>query len=141
MPGIRDILTRFRPAGAPGRPSAAGVPADRRAAARAELASVFAALTGAQHDAATIRRRAHESAIARVEAARAQARSVVRQAHAAGEAARAQAASQVWQGAQQELAELRSEAERSAAALRDRAEARLPAWREVVTAQLRTDLR
>ncbi|MEU4421536.1 hypothetical protein AB0F81_12990 [Actinoplanes sp. NPDC024001] len=141
MPGIRDILTRFRPAGAPGRPSPAGVPADRRAAARAELTSVFAALTGTQGDAAAIRQHAHERAAARVEAARSQTRYIVDQAHAASETARARAATEVWQAAQQELAELHSEAERSAAALRDRAEARLPAWREIVTAQLRTDLR
>ena len=46
MPGVRDWLDRFRPAGAPGAATATGVPVDRREAARTELEPVFAALAG-----------------------------------------------------------------------------------------------
>ncbi|HEX7745917.1 MAG TPA: hypothetical protein VF462_11720, partial [Micromonosporaceae bacterium] len=44
MPAVRELLDRFRPAGAPGAASAAGVPADRQTTASAELDPVFAAL-------------------------------------------------------------------------------------------------
>jgi hypothetical protein len=44
MATLRDLLQRFRPSGAPGAATAAGVPADRRARAEAELEPVFAAL-------------------------------------------------------------------------------------------------
>jgi hypothetical protein len=44
----RDLLRRFRPAGAPGPAGLAGVPTDRVADATAELARVFAALAATE---------------------------------------------------------------------------------------------
>lgn len=44
MARVRDILYRFRPSGAPGSPSRAGVPVDRARGLAEELAPVFAAL-------------------------------------------------------------------------------------------------
>jgi hypothetical protein len=44
MAGLRDVLDRFRPIGAPGAATAAGVPVDRRAGVEAELEPVFEAL-------------------------------------------------------------------------------------------------
>jgi hypothetical protein len=55
MPGLRDLLIRFRPAGAPGPPTPGGVPADRVAEASAELAPVFALLADTEAEALRIR--------------------------------------------------------------------------------------
>lgn len=44
VPRARDVLYRFRPAGAPGAATAAGVPRDRRADAAVELEGVFSLL-------------------------------------------------------------------------------------------------
>ena len=44
MPGVREILERFRTAGPPGPAAPAAVPADRRAILLDELAPVFAEL-------------------------------------------------------------------------------------------------
>ena len=46
MPQARDFLDRFRPAGAPGAASRAGVPANRAAELSAELEPTLALLTG-----------------------------------------------------------------------------------------------
>jgi hypothetical protein len=55
VPGVRDWLDRFRPAGAPGAATATAVPVDRRRVAAAELEPVFAALAGDIERAATLR--------------------------------------------------------------------------------------
>ena len=47
MPDLRDFLSRFRPAGAPGG-ARAGVPADRRRELEAEVGPVLALLAGTQ---------------------------------------------------------------------------------------------
>ncbi len=44
MPGVRDLLERFRPVGTPGPAGPVGVPADSRADLEAELAPVLAGL-------------------------------------------------------------------------------------------------
>lgn len=56
MAALRDLLQRFRPSGAPGAAAGAGVPADRRARAEAELEPVFAALAPTVARCAEIRR-------------------------------------------------------------------------------------
>lgn len=60
-----DILRRFRPVAAPGPPAPAGVPADRRAEAEAELAVVFAALAPTLAEARRIREEGRAVAEAR----------------------------------------------------------------------------
>ena len=62
MPGVRDLLYRFRPAGAPGPPSAAAVPADRVADRVAELAPVFALLAETETRCAVLREEAARDA-------------------------------------------------------------------------------
>jgi hypothetical protein len=47
VPDLRDFLSRFRPAGAPGA-ALAGVPADRRRELEAEVGPVLALLAGTQ---------------------------------------------------------------------------------------------
>jgi len=66
---IQDFLQRFRPAGAPGAPGRAAVPADRVAEATAELAPVFAALADVHPEVDGIRSRAVARAAARRRAA------------------------------------------------------------------------
>jgi hypothetical protein len=89
VPRVRDWLDRFRPAGGPGAPSAAGVPTDRRAVAAAELAPVFAALVDAVHNADAGRHRAAEEARRLVSAAQVRASAIVEQARLDWEAVRA----------------------------------------------------
>lgn len=69
MPRVRDLLYRFRPAGAPGAASSAGVPVDRRADLAAELDPVFAHLVATERECAEIVSAAHRAA----DACRAQA--------------------------------------------------------------------
>ena len=64
MPRVRDLLYRFRPSGAPGAATAAGVPVDRTAKLAAELDPVFARLADTEEECAAIlaegRRRAED---------------------------------------------------------------------------------
>ncbi len=85
MPQARDFLDRFRPAGAPGAASRAGVPADRAAELARELEPVLALLAGtdaecgriiatARQEAEQIAGRAREQAAALAADARPRAR-------------------------------------------------------------------
>jgi hypothetical protein len=56
MASVKDILERFRPAGAPGALAAVGVPSDRSAAIAAELAPLFDALASAAATSIELRR-------------------------------------------------------------------------------------
>lgn len=98
MASTRDLLQRFRPAGAPGAATATGVPADRVRERQAELDPVFALFADTVTEVATIRReatveaerrrqKAREAALARVAAARLEADSL--RAQAVSEAQRA----------------------------------------------------
>jgi regulator of protease activity HflC (stomatin/prohibitin superfamily) len=100
MASARDLLQRFRPAGAPGPATAAGVPADRVEERAAELEPLFLLLEDAVAEAARIRRdaeveaerrrtQAREQAVARVAAGRLEADSI--RAAALAEAQRAAA--------------------------------------------------
>ena len=54
MPRVRDVLHRFRPSGAPGAATAAGVPADRAAELAAELEPVLALLAETDRECADL---------------------------------------------------------------------------------------
>lgn len=54
MPRVRDLLYRFRPAGAPGAASSTGVPVDRGTDLAAELDPVFAHLVATERECAEI---------------------------------------------------------------------------------------
>jgi hypothetical protein len=77
MPRVRDLLYRFRPAGAPGAASSAGVPVDRGADLAAELDPVFARLAATERECAEIVAAAHGAADARRAQAAQQARACV----------------------------------------------------------------
>lgn len=73
MPSARDLLQRFRPAGAPGPATATGVPADRVEERASELDPLFRLLEDAVAEAARIRSEADAEAERRREQAREQA--------------------------------------------------------------------
>lgn len=89
MPSARDLLQRFRPAGAPGPATATGVPADRVAERAAELEPVFESLRSTTDDVARIRQEAVAEAEHRREQAREQAVSRVADARLEADAIRA----------------------------------------------------
>lgn len=89
MPSARDLLQRFRPAGAPGPASATGVPADRVAERTAELEPVFESLRSTTAEVARIRQEAVVEAERRREQAREQAVARVADARLEADAIRA----------------------------------------------------
>ena len=62
MVALREVLSRFRPAGVAGAATGAAVPADRTADRDAELAPVFASLDGTEAEVREIRARAVQKA-------------------------------------------------------------------------------
>ncbi|MFE1248439.1 hypothetical protein [Streptomyces sp. NPDC058735] len=136
MPGFREFLARFRPAGSPGPAVGGNVPADRSAELAAELspplalldeatAEAAALVEAAEREAAERRRHAAERAERTVSGARARAPEVRKEtaarlvAEAEAEAARAEAASRAY------VRELRRRAAERTPALADRLVARV----------------
>lgn len=93
MPGWRDFLDRFRPAGAPGAPSPGGIPVDRAAAAAAELMPLLERLDSVQDEAGRLEATAREQAAQIRRAGSEEAAALVRCARDAAETTAAQAAS------------------------------------------------
>ena len=93
MPRIRDVLHRFRPAGAPGAATAAGVPVDRAAELGVELEPLFALLADTERECEDVleRARAEQAGIRARDAER--AAGVLASGRARVEAERAAAAS------------------------------------------------
>lgn len=63
MPSISDLLNRFRPVGAPGSASRAGIPADRAAELAAELEPVLAILATTEEQCAALVAEAEQRAV------------------------------------------------------------------------------
>ncbi|MET9848345.1 hypothetical protein ACFZC6_38045 [Streptomyces ossamyceticus] len=140
MTGLRDFLTRFRPAASPGRAAPSGVPADRSAELRAELAPPLALLEQAESDARTVREQADDAAASLRHEAERQAEATVVAARAEARRVQARTAEQVLRAAEGEAAALLAEAEREAVAVRDRARSRTPALADRVLALVLEDL-
>ncbi|MEU2287476.1 hypothetical protein ABZ614_37150 [Streptomyces sp. NPDC013178] len=140
MTGFLDFLTRFRPAAAPGRAAPGGVPADRSAELRAELAPPLALLEQAEAEARTVRERAAAAAASRRRDAEQRAVEIVTEARQEARLVRARTAEQVLSAAEGEVAALLAEAEREAVAVRDRARSRAPALTGRVVALVLEDL-
>jgi hypothetical protein len=140
MPRVRELLDRFRPAGAPGSASAAGVPADRRAGVEAELEPVFAALAGVEAECARLRTAAAAEAGTRTRAATARAAAIVAAADEATAPAQASAAAAARQRAAEETAHLTAAAERDAASVRESAIHRRPLLVARVLDEVRREL-
>lgn len=126
MPGLRDLWRRFRPIGAPGAPSAAGVPVDQRARAEAELEPVFAALAGTDQTCVELRRVGAALARGRLTEARAQAEMVVATAERAAPEERARAAAEAESQARTDLARVEEEQAHETARVRDSSQSILP---------------
>lgn len=128
MARVRDVLYRFRPAGAPGAASAAGVPVDRAADLAAELEPLLAQLATTERTVAGIREQAIRDA-AEIRARDVErAHSIVTTAAQRADAERAAAAAQMRRRAEGEAAGALADAEREAAELGDRTAARIPAY-------------
>ncbi|WP_406411450.1 hypothetical protein [Streptomyces sp. NBC_01614] len=134
MTGFRDFLTRFRPAASPGRAAPSGVPADRSAELRAELAPPLALLEQVESEARSVRDRAEAAAAARRRDAEQQAEEIVAEAQEEAGRVRARTAEQMERAAETEAAELLAEASREAVAVRERASCRTPALADRVLA-------
>lgn len=137
MARARDLLRRFRPAGAPGAAAAAGVPADRINELAAELEPVLVRLAEAQQLAHDLRARGRTEADAITRDARERAGSLIAAARAVVEAERAAAAARLTELADSEAAAALASAERDAVIVRGRAAERMPAYvdRAVATAR------
>jgi len=126
VPGLRDYLDRFRPAGAPGAGGTA-VPADRSRELEAELTAVLALLDGVHAECADVVARARRDAERIVAAARGEAAAVADGADRRARTAREEAAREVLAAARAEAVGTVARADQQASRIRDRARQRIPA--------------
>jgi vacuolar-type H+-ATPase subunit H len=126
VPQLRDFLSRFRPAGAPGAARAA-VPADRERQLAAELEPVLTLLDGPHRECAQIISAARHDAGQIVAAARAEAAALAASARRDADAARREAADRELAAARAGATEISTRAEGEAARVRDLARERMPA--------------
>jgi hypothetical protein len=128
VPRVRDLLYRFRPSGAPGAATAAGVPVDHAARLAAELDTVFARLADTEQECAALlaegRRRSEE--IRRRDEER--VRSLVAGAEVRAESERAAAATATRDAGRADTTAVREAADRGAADLATRARAGFPEY-------------
>jgi regulator of protease activity HflC (stomatin/prohibitin superfamily) len=134
----RDLLQRFRPAGAPGTAAAAGVPADRVAELSAELEPVLALLDEATREAVRIRAEGSREAARLRAAADRRARTTVAAATREAEGDRLAAAARVNDRAAAEAAKTLAAARLEAAALHRRADEHLQEYADRVLAEVRS---
>ncbi len=126
MPGLRDYLDRFRPAGAPGA-GGTGVPADRPRELETELTTVLTLLDGVHAECTGIVAKARRDAERMVAAARGEAAAVADDADRRARAARERAAREVLAAARTEAIGTVAHAEKQALRVRERARQRIPA--------------
>jgi hypothetical protein len=138
VPRVRDLLYRFRPAGAPGAAGPAGVPANRDAERATELEPLFAQLADAERECAEIREQGRRDA-ERIRARGVEeARSILAAATAGIQAARAAASAQMQRKAETESAALLASAQAQAAAVRESAAQRIPEYVDLAVESVRT---
>jgi hypothetical protein len=137
---LRDLLDRFRPVGAPGAPSAVGVPADRAAEATAELEPVFSVLAPVEIECADIRAAAATAAQQHRARAATRAEAVLAAARARAVAVRAEATAAAQQSAVVDAAGLKAQTEQEQAVMRARAAGRLPAYVDEVLTAVRAQI-
>ncbi len=126
MPDLRDFLSRFRPAGAPGA-ARAGVPADRSRELEAELGPVLALLAGTDAECGQLTDQARREAGQVTAQARVEAAAIAAAAGKRAEAMREEATRQAMAAARDEAATAVRDAERQAARTRELARQRMPA--------------
>ncbi len=126
VPDLRDFLSRFSPAGAPGA-ARAGVPADRRRELETEVGPVLALLAGTQAECEGIIARARVDAGRLAAEAGAEAAAIAADARLRAAAAREDADRRVTAEARDEAAAAIRDAERQATRTRELAARRMPA--------------
>jgi len=131
MPRVRDLLYRFRPAGAPGPATAVGVPADRTAETALELAPLFVLLAETEADCARIQDRADHDAVELTQVSRERAAAIVAAAAERADAEQATARTEAERVAEVGSADALGAAQREAMGLGARAAARMPAQVEL----------
>lgn len=136
----RDVLTRFRPAGAPGSAAAAGVPADRLAELGVELGPVLDRLAWAQSQADAVRSAADAEASRRRRDGEARAAALVEAARERAAADRLTLSSRARAEGDAAVADAVAAARAEASAVADRAARRLPALVDRVRATVRAEL-
>jgi hypothetical protein len=134
MATARDLLHRFRPAGAPGAASATGVPVDRGADLEAELRPLFDRLTVTERECALIVEHAQTIADRVRAGAIDRARAVVVAARERVDGERADVAAQARRRGEEESAAMLATASDEAAQVRRMAGERLPSQVEAVLA-------
>jgi hypothetical protein len=140
VPAVRDFLDRFRPAGAPGAATAAGVPVDRLDTAAAELAPVFAALAAVVDEGARLRGEAVAAGL-RLEAETAdRCRALVAAARGEAEAERAAEAAKVRERAATEARLVVARAQQEAEEVRRTADEHRPRLLAAVLDRVRVEL-
>lgn len=133
----RDHLRRFRPVGVAGAAAQAGVPVDREAETRSELAPVFDLLTDVEAELVRTREAARAEARRRIDEARRQAEGIVAAARDRAATVRAEAAAQVRADAGRAPS---GAVEAAVARIRDRAARRLPALVELAVTSAAGDM-
>lgn len=137
MPQLRDFLSRFRPAGAPGAAARAGVPVDRSRELEAEVGPVLALLDGVDAECSRVLDQARRDADGVRATARAQAAAITADGERAAQVARDEAARQVLDAARDEASQAVATAERQAARIRELARHRMPALADRAVAEIR----
>ena len=141
MAGLRDVLFRFRPAGAPGAPTPGAVPGDRVAEAAAELAPLLADLADAESEAARIRAEGEARACEIRSQGERDARRIVEQARQDAQTVRADAGARARAAQAAQSAALVAKAQTEATRLRDHAAGPVAASAGRVVAAVAKDLR
>lgn len=134
---MRDLLSRFRPAAAPGAAVRAGVPVDRSLELELEVGPVLALLDGADAECARILAQAWQDADGIRAQARDQASAITADAERTAEAIRDEAARQLLDAARDEASQAVAAAEREAARIRELAATRVPALADGAVAEIR----
>jgi vacuolar-type H+-ATPase subunit H len=139
MPG-RDLLTRFRPVGAPGAAGPVGVPAPDDDSAAVELAPLFGALEPTLQACERLRTQARQTADQLLAQARQTAAQTARQADRDAAELRAAAAARVRHASQDDARALLTRAEADADRIRATGLERRPVLVREVLTRLRADL-
>ena len=137
MPRVRDLLYRFRPSGAPGGASLAGVPIDRAATVAAELEPVFGQLSAVESECDGIRDDAGRDVAMIKDRHAGRARAIMAAATGRVGSERAAAVARMRDLASADAAAELSAARVEATALRGRAAERMPGYVDRVVAMVR----
>jgi vacuolar-type H+-ATPase subunit H len=137
---LRDFLSRFRPAGAPGAAARTGVPADRGRELEAEVSPVLALLDETQGECDQLVGQARRDAGAIMAAARAEVAAIEAAGGRRAEEARDEAARRLTDAAAADADAMMATAQQQAVGIRALAGQRMPAMANLAVGELRRAL-